>query len=141
MSLQLNLQQTARARPVFVQTFQMAVREISDTQHLLRVLAELVFAAPMAIMRAPLTLPLAPLATVTSITSQPKADGVARVDQAVLVDFLPVVEGVDQVVRVLPAPAQYSREEVAGEAQVEKAAGEVQEAWVGPVRTAAKAAL
>ena|GEM_PF-4603629 len=141
MPFQLNLQQTARARPVFVQPFQMGVREISDTQHLLRELAELVFAVPMAMMRAPLTLPLAHLAILISIISQPKGDGVAKVDQAAMVDFLPVVERVDEVDRVLPASAHYSPEGVAAAAQVEKAArGELGE-WVGPVRTAAKAAL
>jgi hypothetical protein len=47
---------------------------------------------------------------------------VARVDQAAMVDFLPVVERVDQVDRVILAPARYSRDGVAGEAQVEKVA-------------------
>src|SRR5215216_3485198 len=119
----------------------MAVRERPDSRHLVRELAELVFAVPMAMMEGLLTLPLPPLATLISITSQPKADGAARVDQEAMVDFLPVVERVDQVDRVILAPARYSREGVAGVAQVEKVARGVQGVWAGPVRTAAKAAL
>ena len=117
----------------------MAVREIPYIAHPLRELAELVFAVPMAIMAGPLTLPLPPLATLTSITSQPKADGAARVVQAAMVDFLPVVERVDEVDRVILAPAQPSREGVAEAARVEKAARGVLAVWVGPVLTAAKA--
>jgi len=62
------------------------------------------------------------------------------VDQAVMVDFLPVVERVGEVDRVILVPARYSREGVAGAAQVEKAAGGALAVWVGPVRMAAKAA-
>jgi hypothetical protein len=137
----LNLQQRVKALPVFAQTFRMGVREIPDSQRLLRELAELVFAVSMAIMEGPLTLSLAPLTTLTSITSQPKADGVARVDQAAMVDFLLVVERVDQVDRVIVVPARYSREGVAGAAKVEQAATGEWAAKVGLVRTAAKAAL
>ena len=118
----------------------MAVREIPDTQHLLRELAELVFVVPMAKMVGLSTLPLPPLAILTSTISQPEAEGAARVVKAAMVDFLPAVERVDQVDRVILAPARYSREGVAGAAQVEKAARGVLAVWVGPVRMAAKAA-
>ena len=138
---QLNLLQRVKALPVFAQTFRMGVREIPDSQRLLREMAELVFAVPMAMMEAPLTLPLPPLATLISITSQPKADGAARVDQAAMVDFPPVVERVDQVDRVIVASVRYNREGVAGAAKVEKAATGEWAALVGLVRTAAKAAL
>ena len=118
----------------------MAVRETGDTTLLLRELAELVFAVSMAMMRAPLTLPLAPLPTLISITSQRKADVVARVEQAAMEDFLPAVARVDQVDRVILAPARYSQEKVAGAAPGEEAAREVLAVRAGPVRTAAKAA-
>ena len=54
--------------------------------------------------------------------------------------FLPVVERVGEVDRVILVPARYSREGVAGAAQVEKAAGGALAVWVGPVRMEAKAA-
>ena len=130
-----------KALPVFAQASRMAVRERPDSRHLVLELAELVFVVPMAMMEGPLTLPLPPLATLTSITSQPKADGAARVAQAVMVDFLLVVERVDQVGRVIVATARYSLEGVAGAATVEKAARGLLGVMVGPVRTAAKAAL
>jgi len=50
---QLNLKQTVRALRVFVQVFQMAVRETPDIPHLLRELAELAFAVSMARMEVP----------------------------------------------------------------------------------------
>ena len=128
------------ALPVFAQASRMAVRERPDSRHLVPELAELVFAVPMAMMEGPLTLPLPPLATVIFITSQPEADGAARVAKAAMVDFPRVVDRVDQVDRVTLAPARYSREGVAGEAQGEKAARGVLAVWVGPVRTAAEAA-
>ena len=118
----------------------MAVLETPDTTHLLRELAELVFAVSMAMMGAPLTLPLPPLPTLISITFQPKADGAARVDQAAMEDFLPAVARVDQVDRVLLATARYSREGVAGAAQGEGAVKGVLAVTVGLVPTAAKAA-
>jgi hypothetical protein len=58
-----------------------------------------------------------------------------------MVGFLPAVERVDQVDRVIVAPARYSREGVAGAAKVEKVATGEWAARVDPVRTAAKAAL
>ena len=119
----------------------MAVQEIPDTTHRLRELAELVFGVSTAIMAGRLTLPLPPLATLTSIISQPKVDGAARVDEAAMAEFLPVVERVEKVDPVLLAPARNSRQGAAGAARADKAAGEGEAEMVGLVLTAARAAL
>jgi hypothetical protein len=137
---QLNLQQTTKAIRVSVQTFQMGARAITDFQHRPRELAEQVFVVLMALMEAPSTLPLPPQATLTSITSPPKVDGVAKVDQVAMVDFLPAAEGADLVGLVILAPASFSRAGVAGVVQADRAAKAALVVRAGLVRTVAKAA-